>query len=56
MIVGQPGAGLWEAGENPALPRNCKRGNRDWPLGTTVKGKPGKASCSTRMLDQADLS
>jgi hypothetical protein len=46
----------WEAGEKPALPRNCKRGNRDWPLGTTVKGKPGKASCSTRMLDQADLS
>jgi len=22
----------WEAGENPALPRNCKRGNCVWPL------------------------
>jgi hypothetical protein len=24
---------LWEAGETPALPRNCKRGNRDRSLG-----------------------
>jgi hypothetical protein len=39
MIVDQPGAGLWEAGENPALPRNCKRGNRDWPLGDNRKRK-----------------
>ena len=29
---------LWEAGGNPALPRNCKRGNRKRSLGTTFKG------------------
>jgi hypothetical protein len=32
-----------EAGENPALPRNCKRGNRSRSL-----GKPGKAGCIHR--------
>jgi len=36
---------LWEAGENPALPRNCKRGHRNRSL-----GKPGKADCRNRML------
>ncbi len=35
MIVGRRNAGLWEAGENPALPRNCKRGNRNRSLGIT---------------------
>src|SRR6266852_169497 len=32
-----------EAGENPVLPRNCKRGNRNRSL-----GKPGKAACIRR--------
>jgi hypothetical protein len=36
---------LWEAGENPALPRNCKRGQRNRPL-----GEPGKADCRNWML------
>jgi hypothetical protein len=33
-----------EAGENPALPRNCKRGNCSRSLGV-----PGKAGCGCRM-------
>jgi len=28
-----------EAGENPALPRNCKRGNRNRSLGQTREGR-----------------
>src|SRR5713101_4652494 len=35
MIVGRLHVGLWEAGANPALPRNCKRGNRNRSLGKT---------------------
>jgi hypothetical protein len=45
MIVAQLDVMLWEAGVNPALPRNCKRGQRKRSL-----GKPGKADCSRRML------
>jgi hypothetical protein len=29
---------LWEAGETPALPRNCKRGHRNRSLGKTWEG------------------
>jgi hypothetical protein len=34
-----------EAGVNPALPRNCKRGQCNRPL-----GQPGKANCGSRMV------
>jgi hypothetical protein len=34
-----------EAGENPALPRNCERGNLQLVTGSD----PGKAGCSDRM-------
>ena len=37
MIVGRRDAVLWEAGANPALPRNCKRGQRDRSLGMSEK-------------------
>jgi hypothetical protein len=42
MIVGQLHADLWEAGANPALPRNCKRGHRNRPLGLPEKENPGR--------------
>jgi len=55
MIVGWRHAGLWEAGANPALPRNCKRGHRNRSLGISEKDKPGKAGCSIRMLGQSSF-
>jgi hypothetical protein len=42
MIVGQRQAGLWEAGANPALPRNCKRGHRNRSLGLPEKDNLGR--------------
>jgi len=43
MIVGRRNTALWEAGANPALPRNCKRGQRNRSLGylkmTTWEGR-----------------
>jgi len=43
MIVGWRHAILWEAGATPALPRNCKRGQRNRSLGmpemTTWEGR-----------------
>jgi hypothetical protein len=33
----------WEAGANPALPRNCKRGHRTGPL-EVFPGRPGAKS------------
>src|SRR5467141_1687160 len=42
MIVGQRHAGLWEAGANPALPRNCKRGHRNRSLGLPEETTPGR--------------
>jgi hypothetical protein len=40
MIVVRRNAVLWEAGATPALPRNCKRGNRNRSLGgTTWEGR-----------------
>jgi len=42
MIVGQLHVGLWEAGANPALPRNCKRGHRNRSLGKSEKENPGR--------------
>jgi len=42
MIVGWQHAGLWEAGANPALPRNCKRGHRNRSLGLPEKENPGR--------------
>src|SRR5467141_2248578 len=55
MIVGWRHAGLWEAGANPALPRNCKRGHRNRSLGISEKDNPGKAGCSSRMLGQSSF-
>jgi hypothetical protein len=55
MIVGRQHTGLWEAGANPALPRNCKRGHRNRSLGLPEKEKPGKAGCSSRMLGQSSF-
>src|SRR3981081_1429452 len=40
-----------EAGEPPALPRNCKRGNC-----SRSPGKPGKADCICRMLITSSLA
>src|SRR5258707_14092961 len=40
-----------EAGETPALPRNCKRGNC-----SPVTRKPGKAGCICRMLITSSLA
>src|SRR5437660_10935821 len=37
---------IWEAGVNPALPRNCKRGNRRRPL--EYPGRPAAALDQSR--------
>jgi len=54
MIVGQLQAGLWEAGANPALPRNCKRGHRNRSLGLPEKDNLGRpavvAGCWAKAL------
>src|SRR5882757_7228331 len=43
MIVARRYAGAArEAGANPALPRNCKRGHSGRPLGTIFIRRPGK--------------
>src|SRR3982074_3170397 len=55
MIVGWQHAGLWEAGANPALPRNCKRGHRNRSLGKLEKDNHGKAGCSNWMLGQSSF-
>jgi len=42
MIVGRRLAALWEAGANPALPRNCKRGQRNRSLGISENDNLGR--------------
>jgi len=47
MIVSQLHACLWEAGANPALPRNCKRGHRNRSLGLPEKVNLGRPAVVT---------
>src|SRR3981081_4273754 len=56
MIVGRQQAGLWEAGGNPALPRNCKRGHRNRSLGKPEKDNLGRPVAVTGCWAKAHSS
>src|ERR1700704_5528035 len=56
MIVGWRQAGLWEAGANPALPRNCKRGHRNRSLGKPEKDNLGRPVAVTGCWAKVHLS
>jgi len=51
MIVGRRHAVLWEAGANPALPRNCMRGQRKRSLGiTTWEGRLQQPDAGPKLI------
>src|ERR1017187_781216 len=55
MIVGRRDAVLWEAGANPALPRNCKRGQRDRSLGMSENDDLGRPVAATGCWAKAQV-
>jgi len=43
----------WEAGANPALPRNCKRGHCSRPLGPNTLGRAAVLFGTSRPYSQS---